>query len=94
MYRSNRTRNLDLQLQMMDRNVSEGGRSISEVVEDDGRQRKWWECDKRQQEAAEVVEVIGMCARAAEDCCVLKCIFGGWNGYLHISAPKLGTTAS
>jgi len=37
----------------MDRNVSEGGRSISEVVEDDGRQRKWWECDERQQSAAE-----------------------------------------
>ena len=63
----------------MGQNGLEGGGSISEVAKDDGRRRK---CDKRRREVAEVIE---MCARVAEECCVLKHIFGGWNGYLRIN---------
>ena len=53
----------------MGRNGLEGGGSISEATKDDGRRRK---CDERQREVA-------------EECCVLKHIFGGWNGYLRIN---------
>ena len=87
MYGNSGLQNVDLRLQMMGRNMLEGSRLISEVVEDDGRQQKWRECDERQPEAAEVAEVIGMCTRVAEDCCVLKCVFGRWNGYLQIILP-------
>ena len=82
MYRSDGMRNLDLRLRRMGRNGLEGGGSISEATKDDGR---WRKCDERQRE---VVEVIEMCARAAEECCVLKHVFGGWNGYLRINDIK------
>jgi len=35
-----------------------------------------------------------MCARAAEDCCVLKHVFGGWNGYLCITAKDVASAES
>ena len=71
MYRSDGMRNLDLRLRRMGRNGLEGGGSISEVAKDDGR---WRKCDKRRREVAEVIE---MCARVAEECCVLKHVFSG-----------------
>ena len=49
-------------------------------MEDSGSGGSATKDNSQRQKTAEVVEVIGMCARVVEDCCMLKCIFGGWNG--------------